>query len=61
MNAMSGTAKHKLSVSFHYDILWWDRFLHLFNSMRLFLDQQPTVDLMTDSCSLAVGAYFRGD
>ena len=58
---MSGSAKHRLSASFHQDILWWDRFLHVFNSTPLFLDQQPTIDVMTDSCSLSAGGYFRGD
>ena len=30
-NAMTGSAKQRLSGSFHQDILWWDRFLDVFN------------------------------
>ena len=55
-------ALHRLSGSFHQDILWWDRFLHVFNGTRLFLDLQPTIDVMTDSCSLSAGGdwfYFN--
>ncbi|KAL9955790.1 hypothetical protein ACROYT_G037169 [Oculina patagonica] len=61
MNSMSASAKHKLSDSFYRDISWWVNFLKVFNGTRLFLNQQPTVDVMTDACSLAAGGYFRGD
>ena len=29
--------------------------------MTFSIDQQPTIDVMTDSCSLSAGGYFRGD
>lgn len=61
MNSMSSTAKFRLTTPFHLDIAWWDRFLHVFNGKRPFLCRQPTVDVMTDSSSLAAGAFFRGD
>ena len=62
INSMSASAKHKLSVSFYRDISWWVNFLKVFNGTQLFLNRQPTVDFLTDACSLAAGGgYFRGD
>lgn len=61
MNSMASAAKYRLSQSFYRDLSWWDSFLHVFNGRRPFLDNKPTVDVMTDSSSLAAGAFFRGD
>ena len=62
MNSLiSPAAKHKLGASFQRDIAWWVNFLKVFNGKRLFLDSQPTVDVITDACPLAAGGYFRGD
>ena len=61
MNSMSPSAKHRLTPSFYRDISWWVNFLHVFNGTQLFLNEQPTVDVMTDACPLAAGGYFRGD
>jgi len=58
---MSPSAKHRLTPLFYWDILWWVNFLHVFNEMQIFLNHQPTVDVMTDACLLAAGGYFRGD
>lgn len=61
MNSLSPGAKHRLGPSFYCDISWWEKFLHVFNGKQFFLEDRPTVDVMTDSCSLAAGGYFRGD
>lgn len=61
MNSMASAAKYRLSQSFYRDLSWWDSFLHVFNGRWPFLDNKPTVDVMTDSSSLAAGAFFRGD
>ncbi|KAL9978914.1 hypothetical protein ACROYT_G016498, partial [Oculina patagonica] len=61
MNSMSPSAKHRLTASFYCDISWWVNFLHVFNGTQIFLNQQPTVDVMTDACPPAAGGYFRGD
>ena len=61
INSMASTAKYRLSQSFYRDLSWWDSFLHVFNCRRPFLDHKPTVDVMTDSNSLAAGAFLRGD
>ena len=61
INSMFASAKHKLSASFYRDISWWVNFLKVFNGTQLFLNRQPTVDVLTDACSLAEGGYFRGD
>lgn len=53
--------KQKLSLEFHADISWWHSFLRHFNGRCPFLKEQPTTDVQTDACSLAAGAYFRGD
>jgi hypothetical protein len=51
----SPLAKYKLSPSFHEDILWWVKCLKVFNGTKLFLDAQPTVDVMTCRCMPRVG------
>lgn len=61
MNSMSPSAKHKLSASFFRDISWWVNFLRVFNGTQIFLDREPTVDVMTDACSISAGGFFRGD
>ena len=61
MNSLSPGAKHRSASSFYCDISWWVNFLHVFNGKQFFLDDRPTVDFMTDSCSIAAGGYFRGD
>lgn len=61
LNSLSSSGKCKLNGKFRSDILWWIRFLKIFNGTRLFLDMVPTVDVATDACSLAAGGYFRGD
>lgn len=57
MNSMSPSTKHRLTASFYRDISWWVNFTHFFMGTQIFLNQQPTVDVMTD----AAGGYFRGN
>ena len=54
-------AKCQLGKDFHLDISWWANFLGRFNGKRLFLDTMPIVDVQTDACPVAAGAWFRGD
>ena len=61
MNSMSQSAKFKLHKDFKEDLNWWAQFLTVFNGTRLFLDEIPTVDVVTDACGLAAAGYFRGD
>ena len=62
MNSLkSSKAKCRLSADFHDDLQWWVKFLQQFNGKRLFLDSLPTVDVQTDACPLAAGAFYRGD
>lgn len=61
MTTISPGAKHRLTAPFYHEIAWWVNFLQVFNGKHLFLDDRPTVDVMTDSCSLAAGGYFGGD
>ena len=62
MNSLtSSSAKCRLFEAFHLDIQWWKDFLAHFNSTRIFLDILPVVDVHTDACSVAAGAFFKGD
>ena len=62
MNSLTpSSAKCRLSGAFHLDIQWWKDFLAQFNSTRIFLDTLPVVDVHTDACSVAAGAFFKGD
>lgn len=60
INSLSLGAKYCLTLSFCHDTAWWVNFLRAFNGKR-FLDDRPTVDVMTDACTLAAGGQFRGD
>ena len=59
MNSMSPSTKHRLTPSFYRDISWWVNFLHVFNGTQIFLNQQPTVDVMADACPLAAGGCYH--
>ena len=62
MNSLtSSSAKCRLSEAFHLDIQWWKHFLAQLNGTRIFLDTLPVVDVHTDACSVAAGAFFKGD
>ena len=62
MNSLtSSSAKCRLSEAFHLDIQWWKDFLAQFNGTRIFLDTLPVVDVHTEACSVAAGAFFKGD
>ena len=54
-------AKFRLSRDFHLDLGWWAAFLARFNGKCPFLDTRPVVDVQTDACPVAAGAWFRGD
>lgn len=57
INSLSLGAKYCLTLSFCHDTAWWVNFLRAFNGKR-FLDDRPTVDVMTDACTLVAGGYF---
>ena len=57
----SSSAKCRLSEAFHLDIQWGKDFLAQFNGTRIFLGTLPVVDVHTDACSVAAGAFFKGD
>ena len=62
MNSMqSPSAKYKLTGDFYADLTWWIKFLSVFNGRHLFLDSKPVLDVQTDACYDAAGAYFAGD
>lgn len=61
LNSLPPSGKFKLDASFRKDIAWWVNFLQVFNGTRLFLEQMPTIDVVTDACPIAAGGYFRGD
>ena len=62
MNSLtSSSARCRLSETFHLDIQWWKDFLAQFNGTHIFMDKLPVVDVHTDACSIAAGAFFKGD
>ena len=62
MNTLPNPAsKCRLTLDFHRDMAWWDRFLDTFNGQCDFFDSRPITDLQTDACNSALGAFFHGD
>ena len=62
MNSMrSASARCLLDCGFYEDLHWWVQFLAVFNGRQLVLDSTPVVDVQTDACFEAAGAYFSGD
>ena len=62
MNSVqSATATCLLDCGFYEDLNWWVQFLAVFNGRQLFLNSTPVVDVQTDACFEAAGAYFFGD
>ena len=57
----SASARYLLDCGFAEDLNWWVQFLAVFNGRQLFLDSAPVVDVQTDACFEAAGAYFCGD
>ena len=53
LNSFPLGAKHRLALSFYRDIARWVQFLQAFNGNQFLLRDRPTVDVMTDSCSLS--------
>ena len=49
-----------LSSEFYADIQWWCGFLKTFNGKQLFLSS-TAVEVATDACLQAAGAFFKGD
>ena len=56
----SPSARYKLSSDFYADIQWWCGFLKTFNGKQLFLSS-TAVEVATDACPQAAGAFFKGD
>ena len=62
MNSLqSPSAKFRFTPEFYADLIWWSQFLAVFNGKRLFLEQVPVVNVQTDACYEAAGAFFSGD
>ena len=62
MNSMkSASARCLLDCVFYDDLNWWLQLMTVFNGRQLFLNSTPVVDVQTDACFEAVGAYFSGD
>ena len=57
----SSSARYRLTSDFYADLLWWHHFLVVFNGKCLFLNYKPLVEVQTDACYEAAGAYFGGD
>ena len=57
----SSSARYRLTSDFYADLLWWHHFLVVFSGKCLFLDSKPLVEVQTDACYEATGAYFGGD
>ena len=55
------TSKRRLTLEFHRDLLWWHQFLDTFNGCCPFLEERPIVELQTDACPVAAGAFYNGD
>lgn len=61
INGLPDIGSHKPPPGFSKDIAWWVDFLHTFNGKRMFLEDLPTLDVITDACPIAAGGFFRGD
>ena len=57
----SSSSSYRFTADFYANLLWWHHFLVVFNGMCLFLDSKPFVEVQTDACYEAAGAYFGGD
>ena len=57
----SASARCLLDCGFYEDLNWWVQFWAVFNGSQLFLDSTNVVDVQTDACFEAAGAYFSGD
>ena len=55
------SSTYRLTSDVYADLLWWHHFLVVFNGKCLFLDSEPLVEVQTDACYEAAGAYFGGD
>ena len=56
----SPSTRYKLSSDFYADIQWWCGFLKTLNGKQLFLSS-TAVEVATDACPQAAGAFFEGD
>ena len=62
MNSLqSPSARFRFTPEFYADLLWWSKFLQVFNEKRMFLDAVPELNVQTDACFEAAGAFFNGD
>lgn len=52
--------KARLSAEFHADLQWWMSFMHVFNGV-VYFNSQAKEHVHVDACSLAAGAFWRGD
>ena len=57
----SASVRCLLECGSHEDLNWWVQFLAVFNGRQLLLDSTLVVDVQTDACFEAAGAYFYDD
>lgn len=53
--------KLRLVAALRDDLLYWYRFLRVFNGKAAFPSQTPITDVYVDACNNGAGAFFRGD
>ena len=65
LNAMNSlqlpSACFRFTPEFYADLLWWSQFLQVFNGKRMFLDAVPELNVQTDTCFEAAGAFLNDD
>ena len=62
MNTMAKPASQcRLTLEFHRDLLWWDKFLETFNGECDFTDSQPVTDIFTNASEFGLGAVYQDD
>lgn len=62
----ANTLKHawhrtKVTQDMKEDIVWWLRFLDIFNGTMPMMDGRPGTSISIDACKVAAGAFFNGD
>ena len=63
-NTLSRPHHHvRINTSLRADLLWWARFLSVFNGKAFFVASTPTAleEFSTDACPIGGGGFFQGD
>ena len=62
MNSLTHHSLHsQLTIEFHKDLLWCDKFLQVLNRKCDFLESRPVTGLSTDVSQDSIGACFEGE